>query len=914
MSRIVISGPQVIIDAATELIGQFDVPGSAADRIEIAFIPAVNMDPAELIELLDPLLSMKIEVMISSGELAGDAVEAPADPKGPQSVRGKTARGSAVTSRAGKRKGYHLAPDEQNSRIVMAAPQVVIDEARALVAELDQQSEAEEIIFKTVALQNTQPAEMAKALREVVGKSAEPGRRTGRKGPADTSVAVSGEGLTVVEAPSGGALILRGPAREVQQAEEWIQTLDQEVTGDRVIKIYEIAHADIKTLVDVIMYNVDTPTSPKASPTRKGGARPVGRRPVAEPEEEEGFTTTITRVGTDVYIQADLIDDTILVSAPLAKIAQIDEIVAQLDPPAGEGAPPIPTKTVPKITYTLEHKDAFDAAFGLEAYLAVMWDYGDKPRVDYLSFGSTEMLVVEYPDKDLFPEIERIIRELVDVPDPEDQVRIRKVLPVPPDMSPEQVALWLKMNHPEYDIDVIDISATEDTDYNVEELKPYRRPQANAAPCVLPGEFQRTVDALLVSLLGPPEEDEPEKEVGDDPEPAARNDEPPEEVEPEPPVEDYEPMLESSEPALAAPGAGPADEGGESRRSRRGPGLLGRAVRTMPPSGEKLKVYYDSTTGAVIIEGESGILKGVDDWMDDLKEEIKDLNMPPDIRVLQVRHVDVYHAAEVINEMFNATQQQRQAVTTAQRRAQQQQAQLQAQQRRQQQQQQQQQQEGRGQQPGQQPGRDGRGQQPQVQIPELPPESVRIFPNPRDRTLIVRADSTQFTVIMRLLATIDRPQPIESLHRVFQLKKLNAVEVEELLRDWLGLDEEQTSSRPRVQQPVRRGQRGGQQQNIARGTSVSMARLPQPLMQQTLTAGELGVDPRDIKLSSNEAANTILVMAPKVALDYIEGLINELEGQDIQERIWRNYELQYADVEEVEEYLTSRFGDDADAS
>ena len=73
-------------------------------------------------------------------------------------------------------------------------------------------------------------------------------------------------------------------------------------------------------------------------------------------------------------------------------------------------------------------------------------------------------------------------------------------------------------------------------------------------------------------------------------------------------------------------------------------------------------------------------------------------------------------------------------------------------------------------------------------------------------------------------------------------------------------------------------------------------------------AGLLGVDPRDIKISSNEASNTILVMAPTVALDFIGELIEELDSQGIVEPIWKNFELKHASVEQTIEYLEARFG------
>ncbi len=910
MSRIVVFGPGPIVAAVRDLVRQFDVPGDTPDAVDIAFVPVEHGDPEELVEMVEPFLSMRVDELVAAGSLSAGTVEDPSATTPKRGVKGPK-RGTTPRSKSGDDKRYHLAPDERNNRIVVAAPQIVIEEATRLIGEFDRPDAETDITFVTVELQNADPDEMVKAIKEMLGSGGRAGTRRAKGAKAAaTAGSTDTDKLTVAAAPGGSALILRGPTEDVETATEWIEHLDNMSASGREIKTYEIRRADLRRLVDLVMYDVDSGGS---KPAGKKRAAPRGKsRGVAEAPVEDEFETTITRSGADLYIQADLIARTMVVSAPPIKLARIDEIVAQMDTEEESG---ITGKEVPKFFYELKHVDAIDALFDLEAVLDVMWEPStDLPKVDYAPFGET--LIIKYPDERRFPEIEALIVKYVDKVPPEDLVLDREAFTPPTGMSPRDTYLWLKMNYPDYEFELIDISTIKESDYPITEVQPATR-QAQANPCVLPLAFKQMADAALAIATGQTEPDQPQDDPQEDP-PSDR-----EEAEDEPAPEDDDGGYEDSddyeesyeEPvggeAGAPEGARPAGMTEAEERSRIRALLDEKEKRrTAKPTGEKIKVFIDESSGGVFLEGKAGILKDADEWMDKLKKEIETLPTMPDIRVFQVKHIDVYAAQEVLNEMFNATQSQRQAVTAAQRRAQQQQ---QAAQRRAQQQR-----TAKGQEEEQ--DKDGRqsrrGQQTQQQqVPQLPAESVRIFPNPRDRTLIVRAESTQFAVIKKLLATIDRPQPIESIHRVFQLKKLNATEVEELLRDWLGLDEQQTSQRRTSSSSNRaRNARSGAAQTRQTRSTGAAGRLPKTLMQHSPTAGELGVDPRDIKISSNPETNTVLAMAPKVAIEYIADLIEDLESQEIEERIWKTYELEYAAVDEVVEYLSSRFGDSTGSS
>jgi type II secretory pathway component GspD/PulD (secretin) len=321
------------------------------------------------------------------------------------------------------------------------------------------------------------------------------------------------------------------------------------------------------------------------------------------------------------------------------------------------------------------------------------------------------------------------------------------------------------------------------------------------------------------------------------------------------------------------------------------------------PEGSKVRIYYDEKEGVLVFEGPREAVEDLEDSVTDLKEEVEKLGPQLDIRVFRVRYIDVNSAAEILDEVFNANrremlQQVRQQQQAAARQAAiaARQAQMAARQR------------------GQQGGPGQRGQQPNqrnaaqaaqqaaaqqaanAQAPQIP-GGIQVYPNPRDRTLIIRANTRDYPDILELLATIDQPQPIEYDLRIIQLKKLNAGEVEEILRGILNLD--QASSRGARRGPAGRG---------GSSTVTDFSGLPKTLMEPT-AVGELGVFKDDISITSNAQANTIIVTGPTVGIEMVENLINRLEGEEVPDRMTENFKLKFADAETLTEYLTAKFAE-----
>ncbi len=871
---------------------------ASAEPILVEFVDVKFVDPTDVAEEVKPLLDLKIRGLLESGELSDSAPDTPAPTSIPRPGRAK------ALQRTGGDERYHIAADARNERLVIAAPRAIVDEAKKLIEMFDQPAEKkDEVVFVTVDLANAAPADMVKAVKEMLGKSSA-GRVSVQRGRPKISAgaaaeSISTETLTVFEAPGGGAIVLNGVAADVEQAAEWIRKLDAMATRGRSIKLYEVKNANLAQVFDLIVNVVDKAEGPRVTgrPVRPPAFGP-GSRDANEDEEE--FATTKTHTGGDLYIQADLIGKTMLVATTQSKMAQIDDIVKMFETDE-EIAKSVEEKFVPKFTYKLEFADQDDAKWDLRDLLEALWEpHGTLPQVDTFL---TDSLVVRYPDATRFDEIKGYIRDHIDKPK-EKQVK-RTSFPAPEGMSAAATANWLRINMPGYKVELFDKTPEQKDFPTIEEVRPMQADKSpGVSPCVLPTAFGHMAQAMILSVTGqsePPPDEPPDEEHQENAEPIL-DEQPIMDVPPLEPPDMSDAMIRQALESMLSQEAGE-----KGKKPDEKDGKPERGEKKKSNTGKALNVYIDDSQGVLVIEGEEADIDAVKDSMDQLKEEIKNYHVAPDIRILRVKYIDVYTAQDIIEEMFNATKSQ-QAMFNVQQQQQQQVARLRAMQAARLAQQQQGQgrnpqgQDGRGGAPGPQ-NQQAQAEQQQMQMPQLPAPAVRVYPNPRDRTLILRAETNQYPQIYELLATIDQPKPVDSVLRTYTLKKLNAVEVEQMLRESLHLDEAKARPKPT---PSRFP---GAQGAASAPTTGPGGQLPQTVLQESVTGSLLGVDPQDITMFSSETANTIMVMAPPAALDYIGKLIEQFESGDIAERITRYYELRHAQAAEVVEQLADYFSE-----
>jgi type II secretory pathway component GspD/PulD (secretin) len=896
--RLIVIADEAVLPQIEELMDVLRAD-SATEQIVTDFIPVLYADPADIVEMIEPLLRIKIKTLVTEGAIEDPSVasEAAAVAAGAKRTGGPAAAGRSS-------EGLHLMPDPRNKRIVIAAPQVVIDEAARLVASFDLPREGAPSL-KRVALQNAEPVDVVSAIRGLMGKPtkvAPAGRKIeGKPGTA----ASSGDGgfspdedFTIVEAPGGGAVLLWGVEKDILNAEELIARIDGDDGAGR-IQVFQLAKSDVADMAELIMHVVDPPDAKGARAPAKAGAD----------EEEDFYSTSKTYVGKSVLIKTDQIASTMLVSAPPAKMHRIEQIIEQF-----EGKPItevvqdtktwVPKPERPKMLYPLENKTAFDAMNDLEMVLEAVWTPADNvPEVDYIPFQDT--LIVKYYDEERFGEVEEIIRKYVDLPDPKDKEKTRKSFALPAGISAADAIRWIRENYPDAKINEVDVGQPPTFD-EPERLRPRsknvtradspRAEQPPANPCVVPRSMIAGLEVLLVAAPAQNEEPEPEGDV-----PAGE----PSEIE----------MAAIRELMAQQPQPPPADGTGLAGGIFSWPfGGGGSSSKTGSLKGAEVTIYNDPASGMLVVEAPRSALDTLETDLKDIEKELGK-EAKPDIRVYRVRYIDVYSAAELLDQVINAAvreqaaamRQQQQAQAAAARAAAANAARNAARNAQQNPQGGNQRGEERG--GGDQKGQEGQAQPGQVpQVPQMQMMSgVTIVPNPRDRSLILKASTRDYPQILELLSIIDQPQPIKYEMRVYRLAKLNAVDVEPAIKEMLGLD--QPTARPAAPAAAAGGAAAGRRRTASSGGPQA---LPQEIMQTPVGGGdELGVFPSDITIWSSEASNTITAMAPESALDYIGKLIDELEAQDVPERVTRHFELKSADPAGVAEYLGTLFADAA---
>lgn len=818
--KILVSAPLERFEEIEEAI-EILIAGEPLERIVIKFVPVHYADPAAIVAVVEPILQVRMQELTSMGEILV---------------------GSDGQKRAGGRKSssIHMTPDVQGERIIITAPAMIVAEAETLIAELDREGTSQERIMRTILLARTSPEEMVAAISAMLSGE----RRAPTKRPRvkkilpnlNTGPTVGGtEDVTIVVAPGGGAVILTGAAEDIDEVEQWIRHLDDTAVGEKIIKVYDIVHADISQLADAIMAYCDTP--------KKSVRKPKGDDLLFD------FEPVGPRIGSEIVLTTDYWNKKIVVRATPQKIHEVDTVVELYEGKDGEPAPIGGGEHIPYLIFELEYADPFDAMIELEGILDVLWPFGgEAPDVDYLP-GTSLLVVACLPEHEKF--VKDVILKYVDKESDKPKGEHTEFVSIE-GASASEVAAMLKLRMPEV---LIDIERLGEDLAAIEVMKPYR-------PCVLPLSLLGAIESAASAALTQTADEETASESDQEKEELAQR------------------MAES----FAA--ASEADQEDAS------------ASETEEPEEERVRVMYDNRQGVIVIRGAPRLVDDVKDALEDILEEVKSMGTKPDIRVFRIRYRDVNVAGNILESMFNAQR------STQQRGAQQRQLQQLRQQLRQQAQQR------RGGQPGTPQGRDGAGgrQDPAAEQEAAPtgPKTgeIRVHPDPQTRSLIVRAATEDFPIIIELLATIDRPADVKNDFRIFKLERLVAADVEEQLKVLLGVGQpRRTTQQRRSSQQRQRGR------NVA-GQGRALQQLEEAILNMEFGGGDMGaIDAAtDIKITSNPSANTLLVMAPEPALDLIENFINRLEEQDIPTQVTVTYTIKHADATTLAASLGEIFG------
>ncbi len=856
--KIFISAPVVMFDEIEDAI-ELLRPEVEGPSFTHEFISVDQCDPQVIVDIVEPIIQLRKLSYIRSGELP-ETSEKEAD----------------IT----------LTADTATNRIIYAGPRLLIDDLKTLITEV-QSGNCSEDVVRRVPLVKSPADQMALAINAMITGSPSPsavapkkrGGKNAKRGGADTSSVLRTTGvITVVAAPGGDALVIKGPEDDVDKVEKWIRDLDGDASMGQQMKVYKMTSKDVEEFADEIMTVIDV-----GSPAKKASS-------------DDDFFSDISfggpRRGGNISLITNYYTNEMIVWASAQDLARIDALYDIYESGTVEIYTDLPSDII-----TLKYADPFDAMYTLEEIIDPLWSK-DKPKIDYVPY--QQILIVKSRNlaEDL-PKIKKLVEEYIDLPGKEGETK-RSLTSVKGKPASLVTAMLLERLG-NLDVEVVGL----DTQKNGSKLKVLTA-DSDDSQCVLPSSMFRQIDALGLTAIGqtPPDEDNDadstdDAESTDDGAPTAAQ------------IEAVNRMLKERMESDRA-----EEEDTEAEKKEATSTKAANDDSSKGKSKPKVRIIVDPITNSIQVEGVAKDVSEVEYAIKEIEKELEKLPQLPDIRVWQLQHVDPNVAAQVLESMFNASnraQQQARANpqargnNNAQRQMQQMQQQMQKQMQQQLQQMQKQNEASGGESDGKDDRRRGRGEEEddddESSEKGTTPSGINVFPYPALNAIIIKAPTELYPAIEELVATIDRKGDSDSGYKFFKITNQLASDVETQLKQIFGLDQQQQTRRPN-RQPQR-----GRNQNNNNAAAAAADQMREAMALQSLMGADGGMisSTETITIASNDVTNTIMVRAPKRILEVAEEIIQKIEEQAPEPIETWEFRLAHADAEAVVTLLDKLF-------
>ncbi|GJM25387.1 MAG: hypothetical protein DHS20C16_18020 [Phycisphaerae bacterium] len=835
--KIFISAPVEMFDEIEEAIDLLrpDVDGPS---FAYEFIDVDQCDPAVIVDVVLPIIELRKKAYILSGEL-------------PESSE--------------KESDITLTADTGAKRVVYAGPRVLIEDLKKLILEV-QNGQCNEDVVRRVPLIKSPADQMALAINAMITGSPAPSATISKKkgrgaksgGKTNSAVLKTTGVITVVAAPGGDALVVKGPSDEVDKVEKWIRDLDSDASMGLQMKIYKLTSKDVEEFADEIMTVIDS------------GA--VKAKKSSDDDLFGDLSFGGPRRGGNISLVTNYFSNEMIVWASPQDLAKIDALFEVYESGAVDIILDMPSEVV-----ELKHVDPFDAMYTLEELIDALWNK-DAPKVDYIPYSQMLVIKSRNMDEDL-PKVKKLIVDYVDLPGKANEVKT--AIKAVKDRPANLVAAMLLERLGDLDVEIEGF----ETENNGSRLRRLTA-DSEASPCVVPSSMFRALEAIQLESIGQTA-------------PADANDEDEEKAETDSvDAEQDDAVARMLQERLNTQAK---DDGGKAADAKSDDAAKSEAL-------SKVRIYIDPITNSIRVTGPPKLVSEVEYEIKKIMEELDELPQLPDIRVWQLQHVDPSVAADVLESMFNAKSQtaargrvnprNNQAALNKQMAAMQatmnKQMKALAKQN-----------EASGAESDSKDdrrrGKDEDDDEDKSKSSGSTPTGISVFPYPALNAIIVKAPTELYPAIEELVATIDRKGDSDSGYKFFKINNQLASDVETQLKQIFGLDQQQQSRRP-TRQPAR----GRNQNNNAAAAAEQMR---EAMALQGLMGGDGGMisSTETITIASNDVTNTIMVRAPKQILDVAEEIIQKIEEQAPEPIETREFRLAHADAESVVSLLDKLF-------
>ncbi|HNO79335.1 MAG TPA: secretin N-terminal domain-containing protein [Phycisphaerae bacterium] len=816
--KIFISAPVDMFDEIEDAIEMLR-PDVEGPNFAVEFIEVDQCDPTVIVDVVAPIIELRKKSYILSGELP-ETTEKDAD--------------------------ISLTADPAANRIVYAGPRLLIDDLKTLITEV-QKGQCNDDVVRRVPLIKSPADEMALAINAMLTGSPAPGAITQTKGGKDakrggnkskTVLKTTGV-VTVVAAPGGDALVVKGPSDEVDRVEAWIRKLDDDASMGLQMKIYKLTTKDVEEFADEIMTVIDS-----------GSAK-------AKKSSEDSMWDDISfggpRRGGNISLVTNYFANVMIVWASPQDLAKIDALFDVYESGEVDVVEEMPSELV-----ELKHVDPFDATYTLEELIDALWSK-NAPKVDYIPLSQMLVIKSRNMDEDL-PRIKKLIADFVDIPGKEGEIK-HSVASIKGKPVSVVTALLLEQLG-DMDIEVEGLSS----DKQGSRLK-VLKPESDDSRCVLPSSIFAGLEALQTSAFGQtaPNEDEPAADPDDalksvmEDERASKSDD----------GEADDSKTESTRPKVRII----VDEVTNSIRIEGAPKDVSEvkyAIEQIEKDIEKLPQLPDIRV-----------------W------QLQHVDPNVAAQVLESmfnasnRSAAQAAAAARANPRNQAAQMNKQL------------ANMQAAMNKQMKELAKQNDAGGGESDGKDErrrGKEGEDEEDEDGEKGTTPGGISVFPYPALNAIIIKAPTELYPAIEELVATIDRKGDSDSGYKFFKITNQLASDVETQLKQIFGLDQQQQSRRPNTRQP-----RGRNQNNNNAAAAAAADQMREAMALSALVGADGGMisSTETITIASNDVTNTIMVRAPKRILEVAEEIIQKIEEQAPEHIETREYRLAHADAESV---------------
>jgi len=278
-NALVVSAPGDVVERIQELLSELDVKGAGQAGVVVEIVRLKNASAASLATVLNAAAQPRVS----------------------------RRQGWPGRRTAPQVQGVRVVAEEASNSLLVSGRKDDVERTKQLIAQLDESVAAGQAVTRLVPLDSADPVEVASAVNAALAGQAQ----RGRGGLSGQLAGLKGRKVSAVAAASARAVLLTGLAEDVAFAQDLIRQLDQRPSATQAtVRTFPLKHAKAEDIARVLNETLGQ--------IRSRRFRPSPRQ-------------VPTRISADTGANA------VVVSATPEVIAQVQQLLAELDVQGAQG-------------------------------------------------------------------------------------------------------------------------------------------------------------------------------------------------------------------------------------------------------------------------------------------------------------------------------------------------------------------------------------------------------------------------------------------------------------------------------------------------------------------------------------------------------------------------------------------------